>query len=69
MKKMGFLTAGVNMFTIATSMTQLLHAGEKNRTSPELLKKAESFFTVARSIYSSLEKYLRKVIVLLYYSS
>lgn len=67
MKKMGFLVEGVNMFNIATSMTQLLHREEK-KISPALMRKAQRFFDEAKTIYSSLEKYLHKVI-LLYYST
>jgi hypothetical protein len=61
MKKMGFFVEGLNMFNIATSMTQLLHTKEK--ISPALMRKAVHFFAEARTIYSSLENYLRKVIM------
>jgi hypothetical protein len=63
MKKMGFLVEGINMFNIATSMTQLLHTEEK-KLSPALTRKAKLFFTEAKTIYSSLEKYICKVMML-----
>jgi hypothetical protein len=69
LKEIGFITHGINMFTIATSMTRFLHAVEKKKVSSVLVKKALSFFAQARATYSSLEKYLTQVIVLLYYSS
>lgn len=65
MEKMGFLVEGINMFNIATSMTHLLHTEEK-KISPALIRKAERFFAEAKTIYSSLEKYLHKVIMLFY---
>ncbi|PNF33910.1 hypothetical protein B7P43_G06009, partial [Cryptotermes secundus] len=59
MKKMGFLVEGKNMFNIATSMTQLLNREDK-KISPILMRKTQHFFDEARTIYSSLEKYLHK---------
>jgi hypothetical protein len=69
LKEVGFITHGINMFTIATSMTRFLRVVEKKKASPVLVKKALSFFTQARATYSSLEKYLIEVIILLFYSS